>query len=123
MYLFVSDNQKLVPLDESMYTVDKNRIVFNMGIQDLIDVSDMNITTVSEIPISITVRYSHYPVYHVIDVNRELMKVREGKFCEVSDERLRQMPINVTARKAHFIFDAQKWGEESFDNTIIGGER
>ena len=123
MYLFVSDNQKLVPLDESMYTIDKNRIVFNMGIQDLIDISDMNITTVSEIPISITVRYSHYPVYHVIDVNRELMKVREGKFCEVSDEKLRQMPINVTARKAHFIFDAQKWGEESFDNTVVGGER
>ena len=123
MYLFVSDNQKLVPLDESMYTIDKNRIVFNMGIQDLIYVSDMNVTTVSEIPISITVRYSHYPVYHVIDVNRELMKVREGKFCEVSDEKLRQMPINVTARKAHFIFDAQKWGEESFDNTVVGGER
>jgi len=34
------------------------------------------------------------------------------------------MPINVLARKAHFIFDSQKWGEESFDNTIIrGGER
>ena len=102
-----------------MYTVDKNRIVFNLGIQDLIEVSDFNISSVSEIPISISVRYSHYPVYHVIDINRELMKVREGKFCGVDDEKLRQMPINVMARKAHFIFDAQKWGAESFDNSVI----
>ena len=123
MYLFVADNEKLLPLGSNMYTIDKNRIVFNLGIQDLISVNDMNVSSVSEIPISITVRYSHYPVYHVIDVNRELMKVRESKFCGVDDEKLRQMPINVLARKAHFIFDAQRWGEESFDNTIVGGER
>ena len=119
MYLFASDGEPLIPLDSSMYTVDKNRIVFNLGIQDLIEVSDFNISSVSEIPISISIRYSHYPVYHVIDVNRELMKVREGKFCGVDDEKLRQMPINVIARKAHFIFDAQKWGAESFDNSVI----
>ena len=106
-----------------MYTIDKNRIVFNLGIQDLIEVSGFNVTSISEIPISISVRYSHFPVYHVIDVNRELMKVRESKFCGVNDEALRQMPINVLARKAHFLFDVQKWGEESFDNTVINSDR
>ena len=123
MYLFKSDNEPLVPLDKSMYTIDKNRIVFNLGIQDLIEVSGFNVTSMSEIPISISVRYSHFPVYHVIDVNRELMKVRESKFCGVNDEALRQMPINVLARKAHFLFDVQKWGEESFDNTVINSDR
>lgn len=29
------------------------------------------------------------------------------------------MPINVLARKAHYIFDAQKFGEESFENTVM----
>ena len=123
IYLFKSDSEPLISLDKSMYTIDKNRIVFNIGIQDLISSSDMNISSKSQIPISISIRYTHYPVYHVIDVNRELMKVREDKFCSYDDETLRQMPINVTARKAHFIFDAQKWGEESYDNTVIGGDR
>ena len=119
MFLFASDNEKLIPLDESMYEVDGNKIIFDLGIQDLITIDSMNIGSKSEIPISISVRYSHYPVYHVIDVNRELMKVRESKLCGFDDKVLRQMPINVQARKAHFIFDAQKWGEESFDNTVI----
>ena len=73
------------------------------------------------IPLSISIRYSHYPVYHVIDVNRELMKVREAKLCEYNDEKLRQMPINVIARKAHWIFNAQTHGESMFDNSVVPG--
>lgn len=119
MFLFSSDNEKLVPIMPDEYTVDKNKIVFSLGIQDKIAISDMNIKAKSEIPISISIRYSHYPVYHVIDINRELMKVRESKFCSFDDEKLRQMPINVLARKAHYIFDAQKFGEESFENAVI----
>ena len=123
MYLFVSDTQKLLPVTEDMYTVQGNKMTFNLGIQDLIDVNDANIRNKSEIPITISIRYSHYPVYHVIDVNRELMKVRENKFCGLSDDVLRQMPINVSARKAHFIFNAQRWGEEYFDNSTPNNER
>ena len=119
MFLFSSDDEKLVPVTPDEYTVDKNKIVFSLGIQDKIAISDMNIKAKSEIPISISIRYSHYPVYHVIDINRELMKVRESRFCSFDDEKLRQMPINVLARKAHYIFDAQKFGEESFENTVM----
>lgn len=117
MYLFASDTEKLVPVDSSMYTVIGNRIEFNVGIKDLIDV----ITLRGNIPINISMRYSHYPVYHVVDVNRELMKVREGKFCSYDDTHLRQMPINVIARKAHFIFDSQQYGETIYDNSIVNG--
>lgn len=119
MFLFSSDDEKLVPVTPDEYTVDKNKIVFSLDIQDKIAISDMNIKAKSEIPISISIRYSHYPVYHVIDINRELMKVRESRFCSFDDEKLRQMPINVLARKAHYIFDAQKFGEESFENTVM----
>ena len=51
------------------------------------------------------------------------MKVRENKFCGLSDDVLRQMPINITARKAHFIFNAQKWGNDYYDNSIPDTER
>lgn len=119
MFLFSSDNEKLISIKEDEYVIDGNKIVFDLGIQDKISIDDMNVKNKSEIPISISIRYSHFPVYHVIDVNRELMKVRESRFCSYNDEKLRQMPINVLARKAHYLFDAQKFGEESFENTVL----
>ena len=119
MFLFSSDNEKLISIKEDEYVIDGNKIVFDLGIQDKISIDDMNVKNKSEIPISISIRYSHFPVYHVIDVNRELMKVRESRFCSYNDEKLRQMPINVLARKAQYLFDAQKFGEESFENTVL----
>ena len=119
MFLFSSDNEKLISIKEGEYVIDGNKIVFDLGIQDKISIDDVNVKNKSEIPISISIRYSHFPVYHVIDVNRELMKVRESRFCSYNDEKLRQMPINVLARKAHYLFDAQKFGEESFENTVM----
>ena len=119
MFLFSSDNEKLLNIKEDEYVIDGNKIVFDLGIQDKISIDDMNVKNKSEIPISISIRYSHFPVYHVIDVNRELMKVRESRFCSYNDEKLRQMPINVLARNAHYLFDAQKFGEESFENTVM----
>lgn len=116
IYLFSSDEKELIPVEESDFTIVGNRIEFDLGIQDLIEVSDVNIQNKSEIPISISIRYSHYPVYHVIDSNRELMRVRERN-CGMSDESLRDMPINVLARKAHYIFDSQKFGESAFENS------
>lgn len=119
MFLFSSDNEKLISIKEDEYVIDGNKIVFDLGIQDKISIDDMNVKNKSEIPISISIRYSHFPVYHVIDVNRELMKVRESRFCSYNDEKLRQMPINVLARKAHYIFDQNLFGEEAFENTVL----
>jgi len=117
IYLFSSDDSKLVPVEEKDFKINGNRIEFDLGIQDLININDPNIKDKSEIPISISIRYAHYPVYHVIDANRELMKVRE-RTCTFTDEELKDMPINVLARKAHYIFDAQKFGEDRFENSI-----
>lgn len=122
MFLFVGDGVKLEPLGEDSYVIDKNKIVFNPTIVERVPVEDVN---QSHPFISITIRYSHFPVYHVIDINRELMRVRESRLCGYDDETLKQMPINVLARKAHYIFDAQKFGEESYENTVLstgGGE-
>lgn len=120
IFLFASDTAPLIPLPENMYTVQGNKIVFAAEIVNLVDIEALDIQDVNQIPLQITIRYSHYPVYHVIDMNRELMRVREGKLCgQGYDEYLRQMPINVLARKAHYIFDNQKWGETIYDNTVI----
>lgn len=120
MFLFASDAAPLVPLSVDMYSVVGNKIVFSENVVNLVDLESLDIKDVNEIPLHITIRYSHYPVYHVIDMNRELMRVREGKLCgQGYDEYLRQMPINVLARKAHYIFDNQKWDEVYYDNTVI----
>ena len=119
-FLFASDSSPLIPLTPDHYSVVGNKIVFNDSTIDLVDAESMDIQDVNEIPLHVTIRYSHYPVYHVIDMNRELMRVREGKLCgEGYDDHLRQMPINVLARKAHYIFDNQKWDEVYYDNTVI----
>ena len=115
IFLFVGDYTKLEPIPNEMYVIDKNKIVFDQSLLELLPVEDVNQKTPN---MSVSIRYSHYPVYHVIDINRELMKVRESKLCSFDDEQLRQMPINVLARKAHYIFDAQQFGEESFENTV-----
>lgn len=114
IFLYVGDNNKLIPLPNKMYKVDGNRIVFDSSLESLVPVEDIN---QKHPEISITIRYSYYPVYHVIDANRELMKVRERR-CSFSDDFLRSMPINVLARKAHFIFDAQKYSSELIDNSV-----
>lgn len=116
MFLFIGDYTKLESVPSEMYAVDKNKIVFDQRLLNILPVNDINQRTPN---MSISVRYSHYPVYHVVDVNRELMKVRESKLCSFDDSELRQMPINVLARKAHYIFDAQKFGDESFENSVM----
>lgn len=116
IFLFVGDYTKLEPIPEEMYKVDKNKIVFDQSLLTVLPVEDVN---QKQPNMSVSIRYAHFPVFYVIDANRELMKVRESRFCTYDDEKLRQMPINVLARKAHYIFDAQKFGEESFENTVM----
>lgn len=115
MYLYIGDNVKLEPIPSELYQIQGNRIKFDEALLELVDVTDVN---QKQPDISISVRYSYYPVYHVIDANRELMRVRERK-CTFSDDKLAEMPINVLARKAHYIFDAQLFGRELFDNSIL----
>lgn len=113
IYLFSSDVEPLFPIPEDMYRIDGNKIIFDSKITEHVSVNDMNGAS-----ITISVRYSHYPVFHVIDANRELMKVRE-RDCSFSDNQLSQMPINVLARKAHYIFNAQNFGAEMFENSLV----
>lgn len=114
MYLYIGDSVKLEPIPPELYQINGNQILFDKVLLELSDVTDIN---QKQPDISISVRYSYNPVYHVIDANRELMKVRERR-CTFSDDKLKDMPINVLARKAHYIFDNQLFGRELFDNSL-----
>ena len=116
IFMFISDDRPLKLLEKGKdYEIVANRIDFKSELTDEIESEDIN----KPAEMSVTIRYSHYPVYHVIDINRELMKVRESKHCSISDDKLTDMPINVTARKAHYIFDAQKYDSILIENTHL----
>ncbi len=118
IYLYAGDTTKLIPIPEEMYEVKGNRIVFDDSLEEFVPVEDMN---QKHPDISITIRYSYNPVYHILDANRELTKVRERK-CSFSDETLRKVPMNYLAKKAHFIFDNQTYGNSLIDNSIVPHE-
>jgi hypothetical protein len=101
IFLFESDKTPLKKLvDGTDYIIEnESKIVF-----------DSSISTKPELTLSI--RYRHYMTYHVIDMNRDITKVRE-KGCMMSDEQLKEMPINGLIRKAHYLFDNMKYEAES----------
>lgn len=112
IYLFTADDQKLFPIPSELYSIDGNKIVFDPSLEEYIEPN-----TTDAVQMSVSIRYSYHPVYHIVDANRELMKVREGKCC-FRDDDLTAMPNYALARKAHYIFDAQKYGAILYDNSI-----
>lgn len=119
MLLYIGAHTTLLPLTSDQYTISGNKIVFSSDILDLIPPAGLN----SRHPdVSISIRYSYYPVYHIVDVDRELMKVRDLAGCTYSDAKLANMPILCEGRKAHYIFDAQIWDRALYDNTVVSDE-
>ena len=99
IYLFKDAKSPLIPLKEGKdFEMDGYKITF----------SD-NYNSVDNLTFSI--RYRHLLTYHLIDMNRDIMKVRT-KDCSYSDEQLTNMPIMGIARKSHYIFDNLKYEEE-----------
>jgi signal peptidase I len=114
IYLYTGDVIKLKPISSNLYKINGNCIIFDKSLLDLVEVKDVNQKNPD---MSITIRYAYNPVYHVVDANRELMRVRERN-CAIKDSVLKDMPINVLARKAHYMFDNLTFGNDIFDNSI-----
>lgn len=97
--LFRSSKQSLTILrPEIDFTIEgESKIIFNLPLKD-----DYTLTT----------RYRHYMTYHILEMNRDIMKVRTKDKCGQSDEELAAMPISGVARKAHYLFDNHKFDEE-----------
>lgn len=115
IYLYNGSNNPLKPLTAEDYKIDKNRIVFNKSISDEIESDDPNSKTGD---ITISMRYRHYPVYHIVDTDRELMQVRERKPCSNTRGDLTPMPIKVIGRKAEYVFPPMRYGDVPFQNNM-----
>jgi len=117
VYLFTDQKEKLVPLKRGDdYTVTNNVFELNKKHEDKFGVKEL---------ISITIRYIHYPSYHVIDIPRERTADRrastsEGN-CILNKEITNKKPqlvINAIARKAQYAIDKPNLeGVGLFDNS------
>ena len=115
IFLHVADGEPLRPLTTAEFRVDKNRVVFSKDLIGMVESNDPNAKAGN---LTVSVRYKHYPVYHIIDVDRELMQVREGKPCAARREALTAMPVKVVGRKAEYVFPPMRYGDVPYDNTV-----
>jgi hypothetical protein len=104
--MFDNDKSPLKRIPAPDYTIENEKIILHNKYLNQKD-------------LTLTIRYRHHLTYHIIDMNRDITKVRTKEGCSASNEELQSMPINGTARKAHYLFDNLKYEESSrlIDNT------
>lgn len=108
VYVFVNADTALHRLDEGEYSIEYNKI--------LIDPTVLKAITDAKEP-CVSIRYVHNPTYYVIDINRDLVKVRTMKDCGSTDLKT-NYPLHCIARKAHYVLDDPNYdGVGLFDNT------
>lgn len=93
--LFVNVDSALTKLvEDTDYTFDGNKFYLNESF-----FTDENQDT------SITIRYSHAPEYHVLDLPRESMQSFSNGGGK--QEELLDLPISAVAKRAHYILDME----------------
>lgn len=123
-FIYDSFDQPLLYLRKDVnFSVVEDRLEFNDTIIQYLD---------SEQEAQITVRYFHHPTFHIIDINREIVKTfsYDDRFDEdkelpvLNQEQINPafvkqlMPVNSVARKVHFMLDSPNAsGESLYDNT------
>lgn len=125
VYLDLYTNYGIIEIEEIMVFVDsttaltylKEGVDYQLNPDNDTNIQIINQTYENE-SLTLTIRYKHFMTYHIIDMNRDITKVRE-KNCSYPEETLKNMPIAGMARKAHFLFDNLKYEESQnlIDNT------
>lgn len=110
VYLYVDSDTPLIALKDSEYTVSNSKISIEKSI--------IQNYTQKENP-RISIRYTHRPVYHIIDINRDLIKQKTIQICGQEDNNGKtNFPLNCVGRRAHYMLDNPNYdGESVFDNT------
>lgn len=100
LLLFDGDKEPLINLQLNVdyIIVNESKIIF---LKD----------TYKNKELTLSARYKHFLTYHIIEMNRDIIKVRQ-KGCLMPEETLRDMPINGIMRKAHYLFDNYKYEAE-----------
>lgn len=105
VYIFENSQKPLLYLEVDNYTIECNKILINKAYLDNLEITN---------PV-VTIRYTHNPTYHIIDVNRDLIKQKSISNVDVS---VVNFPLNCIGKRAHYILDAPNFdGERAFDNT------
>lgn len=109
MFMFSQVNQALTLLKEGEDFIIKE--------QNWIELDDTFINV--EHP-TITIRYEHNPMYHIIDTSRNIMTT---DIYSGSDEKSlihQQMPLFSIGRLAHYVLDEEVYnGDYLFDNSFV----
>ena len=128
-FMYKSVDEPLILLEQGKdFNIEEDRMIFTDDIIPHLD---------EEMEGQISVRYHHNPTYHIIDINREIVKTfsYDDRFDEdkeipvinqepIDQTKVKQlMPVNSVAKKAHYLFDSpNSSGESLFDNTPIEDE-
>lgn len=64
---------------------------------------------------SISVRYVHAPVYHIVELQRESM---ESYKLEINTEKQQRLPVSALARRAHYVINRENFtGDRIISNS------
>ena len=113
-YIFATPDSALIPLASTDYQIVGNRFqLADAFLTSLVGITDDNLKY-----LNVTLRYFHTPVYHIIDVNREVIKNR-SKDCSTGIKTLKELPISSVAKKPHLLYEMPDFsGDGLFDNTV-----
>lgn len=101
---FIKSDKKLVRLTTKDYTLEGDKLIFS----DELSFNEK---------VAVTIRYVHKLAYHVIDMNRDVMSVKQTA-CKENPTLDNRMPISGFLRKAHYIFDQNRYSQiQHFDNS------
>lgn len=110
VFLFISKTEPLLFLEKDKdYHIVDNKIVVTKSIVNFLGNSkNMNIT----------IRYTHNPVYHILSINRDLIKQNDSPSCS-GESQYKNLPLSAIAKKSSFIIDAVNFnGGRLYDNSI-----
>ncbi len=95
--LYQSDDQPLLQLSKSQYSIVNNKLVLN--------VIGLPVFDKVETPLTATIRYSHAPTFNVIEVAREPI---DNYRWTGKGEALQELPGKAIARRTHNVDDLVK---------------
>jgi hypothetical protein len=103
VFMFHKDSEKLVLLENGVdYSVADKKIIL-----------DKKYAQVPELTVSL--RYTHAPQYHVIDIKRDVMT---APTYESNGKKSTQFPVSAMGRRAHYVLDRQNFNADLiYDNS------
>jgi hypothetical protein len=112
LFLYESENAKLRVIEAEDITFDGNTI----------EIVDNPILVGCPTPYSLSIRYKHNPVFHIMEITREnaITRFDSSKDYRPEKDSISKLPVHAIALRANIIFDKKTiYGSELMDNTNL----